>query len=242
MPQVACPAHIRDGPASGAGFRSLRGGSLLRERTLPSGAIRGRANRHLTSHVPLVLALYPRVANMVLTGGKAQWRGFLLHTMMSLDGFIDKTRRAATRRHDGGAVDRDALLRATLPARHPATTDVVRAINAWLDDAERLADEVGGNVVVFAAGAGPGTSPAAPWSSRPTRARRGRSRAATRRCRGRRFRLAPARSARPARAGGDADRAPSGGEGWNVRRRRAGSRLHSTASVRCRLVCQACAR
>jgi hypothetical protein len=36
-------------------------------------------------------------------------------------------------------IDRDALLGALFPAGIPASEDVIRAVAAWLDDAERLA-------------------------------------------------------------------------------------------------------
>jgi hypothetical protein len=38
-----------------------------------------------------------------------------------------------------GSVDRDALLQKLFPNGIPAKEDVIRAINSWLDDAERLA-------------------------------------------------------------------------------------------------------
>jgi hypothetical protein len=37
------------------------------------------------------------------------------------------------------AADRDALLKALFPNGIPPKEDVIRAVNAWLDDAERLA-------------------------------------------------------------------------------------------------------
>jgi predicted RNA-binding Zn-ribbon protein involved in translation (DUF1610 family) len=48
-----------------------------------------------------------------------------------------RPRRSTTTRN--GAIDRDALLRALFPQGIPPSEDVVRAVNAWLDDAERLA-------------------------------------------------------------------------------------------------------
>lgn len=38
-----------------------------------------------------------------------------------------------------GAVDRDALLKALFPNGIPPKEDVIRSVNAWLDEAERLA-------------------------------------------------------------------------------------------------------
>ena len=43
------------------------------------------------------------------------------------------------RRSRGAAVDRDALLQTLFPNGIPAKEDVIRALNSWLDDAERLA-------------------------------------------------------------------------------------------------------
>jgi C2H2-type zinc finger len=45
--------------------------------------------------------------------------------------------RARARRD--GSVDRDALLQKLFPNGIPAKEDVIRAINSWLDEAERLA-------------------------------------------------------------------------------------------------------
>jgi uncharacterized C2H2 Zn-finger protein len=45
--------------------------------------------------------------------------------------------RARTSR--GGALDRDALLQQLFPDGIPAKENVIRAVNTWLDDAERLA-------------------------------------------------------------------------------------------------------
>jgi hypothetical protein len=39
-----------------------------------------------------------------------------------------------------GNVDRDALLRALFPQGIPPREDVVREVNAWLDQAARLAE------------------------------------------------------------------------------------------------------
>jgi len=39
----------------------------------------------------------------------------------------------------GQSVDRDALLRTLFPASIPPRQEVIEAVNAWLDDAERLA-------------------------------------------------------------------------------------------------------
>jgi len=39
----------------------------------------------------------------------------------------------------GGSVDRDALLQALFPNGIPAKENVLRAINSWLDEGERLA-------------------------------------------------------------------------------------------------------
>jgi hypothetical protein len=51
------------------------------------------------------------------------------------------TRRANTEARNGGAatIDRDALLRTIFPGGIPPRQDVVGAVNAWLDEAERLA-------------------------------------------------------------------------------------------------------
>jgi uncharacterized C2H2 Zn-finger protein len=43
------------------------------------------------------------------------------------------------RGRSGRAADRDALLKAIFPDGIPPKEDVIRAANAWLDDAERLA-------------------------------------------------------------------------------------------------------
>jgi uncharacterized C2H2 Zn-finger protein len=43
------------------------------------------------------------------------------------------------RGRSGRAADRDALLKAIFPGGIPPKEDVIRAANAWLDDAERLA-------------------------------------------------------------------------------------------------------
>jgi hypothetical protein len=37
------------------------------------------------------------------------------------------------------SVDRDALLRTLFPSGIPAREEVIRSINSWLDEAERLA-------------------------------------------------------------------------------------------------------
>jgi len=50
---------------------------------------------------------------------------------------VSNSDRSRTR--DGGSVDRDALLQALFPNGIPAKENVLRAINTWLDDAERLA-------------------------------------------------------------------------------------------------------
>jgi hypothetical protein len=47
------------------------------------------------------------------------------------------TRRSRARAD--GTVDRDALLKALFPNGIPAKENVIRALNGWLDDAERLA-------------------------------------------------------------------------------------------------------
>jgi hypothetical protein len=38
-----------------------------------------------------------------------------------------------------GVVDRNELLRALFPSGIPATEEAIRGVNAWLDEAERLA-------------------------------------------------------------------------------------------------------
>jgi C2H2-type zinc finger len=43
------------------------------------------------------------------------------------------------RRRGQGAADRDTLLKALFPNGIPPKEDVIRAVNVWLDDAERLA-------------------------------------------------------------------------------------------------------
>ncbi len=45
----------------------------------------------------------------------------------------------AGRRSRGATVDRDALLQTLFPNGIPAKENVIRALNSWLDDAERLA-------------------------------------------------------------------------------------------------------
>lgn len=50
------------------------------------------------------------------------------------------SRRApAARDGGGGRVNRDALLRTLFPNGVPPREDVLRAVNQWLDEAERLA-------------------------------------------------------------------------------------------------------
>jgi hypothetical protein len=39
----------------------------------------------------------------------------------------------------GASVDRDRLLKTLFPNGIPASESVIRAVNSWLDDAERLA-------------------------------------------------------------------------------------------------------
>ncbi len=48
-----------------------------------------------------------------------------------------RTRAAATPRSSGG-VDRDALLAALFPNGIPPREELIRSVNAWLDEAERL--------------------------------------------------------------------------------------------------------
>ena len=51
-----------------------------------------------------------------------------------------RTRRTANgRRRSRTGADRDALLKALFPNGIPPREDVIRAVNAWLDEAERLA-------------------------------------------------------------------------------------------------------
>jgi hypothetical protein len=53
-----------------------------------------------------------------------------------------RTTRTRTRSSDGAratGADRDGLLRSLFPDGIPAREDVIRAINAWLDEADRLA-------------------------------------------------------------------------------------------------------
>jgi hypothetical protein len=45
-------------------------------------------------------------------------------------------RRATAADRDG--IDRDALLRSVFPEGMPAREDVIRAVTAWVDEAERL--------------------------------------------------------------------------------------------------------
>jgi predicted RNA-binding Zn-ribbon protein involved in translation (DUF1610 family) len=49
------------------------------------------------------------------------------------------TSRSSTRAPSDGAVDRDQLLQTLFPSGIPAKANVIRAVNSWLDDAERLA-------------------------------------------------------------------------------------------------------
>ena len=53
----------------------------------------------------------------------------------------DSRGRSTTAASNGGpqSVDRDALLRALFPAGIPPRQDVIDAVNAWLDEADRLA-------------------------------------------------------------------------------------------------------
>lgn len=48
-------------------------------------------------------------------------------------------RRTRAARATKGAIDRDALLRALFPNGIPARESVIRDLNAWLDQAEKLA-------------------------------------------------------------------------------------------------------
>ena len=57
----------------------------------------------------------------------------------SSNGGARKTATAGRRRTKGTATDRDALLKALFPNGIPPREDVIRAVNAWLEDAERLA-------------------------------------------------------------------------------------------------------
>jgi hypothetical protein len=57
----------------------------------------------------------------------------------SSNGGTRKTASTAGRRRTGNATDRDALLKALFPNGIPPREDVIRAVNSWLDDAERLA-------------------------------------------------------------------------------------------------------
>jgi len=50
------------------------------------------------------------------------------------------TTSARARTSRDGSVDRDALLQQLFPNGIPAKEDIIRAINSWLDDAERLAN------------------------------------------------------------------------------------------------------
>jgi uncharacterized C2H2 Zn-finger protein len=43
------------------------------------------------------------------------------------------------RRNTGVTVDRDRLLKTLFPNGIPASVEIIRAVNSWLDDAERLA-------------------------------------------------------------------------------------------------------
>lgn len=52
---------------------------------------------------------------------------------------VRATAAASTRPSRGRSIDRDALLAALFPAGIPARERVIRDVNAWLDQAERLA-------------------------------------------------------------------------------------------------------
>jgi uncharacterized C2H2 Zn-finger protein len=52
-----------------------------------------------------------------------------------------RSRRASARATDGAGVDRDALLRALFPKGLPPREQTIRAVSAWLDEAERLAKQ-----------------------------------------------------------------------------------------------------
>lgn len=49
------------------------------------------------------------------------------------------SRRTASTRGRQNSIDRDALLQALFPSGIPAKESVIRDVNAWLDQAERLA-------------------------------------------------------------------------------------------------------
>jgi Zinc finger, C2H2 type len=57
----------------------------------------------------------------------------------SSNGGARKSASTAGRRRTGSPTDRDALLKALFPNGIPPREDVIRAVNGWLDDAERLA-------------------------------------------------------------------------------------------------------
>jgi hypothetical protein len=48
-------------------------------------------------------------------------------------------RGASTRGRTDQGIDRDALLRSLFPNGIPATEEAIRAVNAWLDEGERIA-------------------------------------------------------------------------------------------------------
>jgi hypothetical protein len=50
-----------------------------------------------------------------------------------------RTRTSTPRADRDGAINRDALLGALFPKGIPARESVIRDLNAWLDEAERLA-------------------------------------------------------------------------------------------------------
>jgi C2H2-type zinc finger len=94
---------------------------------------------HRRSHGVTGASARPRSAN----GGR--------RTSTSSDAARSTRRRAAKRnpgqaraesaergRTEGAAIDRDALLKTLFPSGIPATEEVIRGVNQWLDDAERL--------------------------------------------------------------------------------------------------------
>jgi hypothetical protein len=52
---------------------------------------------------------------------------------------VSTTRRGASTGRTSLSVDRDALLRSLFPKGMPATEEAIREVNAWLDQAERIA-------------------------------------------------------------------------------------------------------
>jgi hypothetical protein len=91
--------------------------------------VAGRSSQPLSAGVR-------RSANAVRAGAKTQRRRTRA-TQTRRTAPTSRSRRSNSR--TDGTVNRDALLQALFPAGIPAKESVVRSVNSWLDEAERLA-------------------------------------------------------------------------------------------------------